>query len=271
MAQYLRDSKILNVTITESLLEQIDHLLKQRAIDTNLALDGTGMSEAEKQEHRLSLSYIVRFDDRGYRLNDANEALRHYQRASDIERVIFTLDSARSENTNHKHGTYFEVRLDSKNADNCYVQASSEDSDVVDAVFNGLIDILKKAANRNGIARNTWTQLLVQIVGVALGFIMSLVAAIKIAPQIEIENAFVITFIFAFLIFSNAWGFIHAQAQRLLAYSFPNVRFARSGKESWHWLVQTLIGGLLVALFIFIFTKFTGWLGSVLSSYVAGG
>jgi hypothetical protein len=267
--RFLRDIRVSNVTISENVLQLVHELLVDRCMAVNAAIDQRDLTDAEKADEKLGLSYVIRLDNRGYRLQDANEALRYFQQASEVERIIFTLDSAKSERTGRNYGAYFELRLDAKDVNNCSIQASSDNGDVVDSVYNGLIEIIQKGKNNNGWVRNTWTQLVVQVLGVGIGFVLSLIAAIKTAPNLNVENALVLTFIFAFLIFSNAWGFINQQILRLLNYSFPNIRFERQGKAGIHWLVQTLVGGLLIAFFLFIFGQTMGWLGGVLGAYVS--
>ncbi len=270
MARFLRDIRVSNLSISENILQLIHELLVERCIAANAAVDQQeGLTAEQRANQKLSLFYVIRFDNRGYRLHDANEAMRYFQQATEVERIIFTLDSAQSERTGRNYGTYFELRLDANDANNCYIQASSDDGDAVDSVYNGLLEILEKGKNKNGWVRNTWTQLVVQVLGVGLGFLISLIAAIKTAPHLKVENAFVLTFIFVFLIFSNAWGFINQQILTLLNYSFPNIRFIRQGKVGVHWIVQALVGGLLVAFFLFIFSLIMGWLGGVLGAYVS--
>lgn len=268
MARFLRDIRISNVNVTEQLLQLINELLLERCRVTNVAIDRLDASPDQKADQKLMLSYVIRFDNRGYRLHDPAEALRYYKQASEVERVILTADSAHSERTARQYGTFFEVRLDAKDPNNCYIQASADDGDAVDSVYNGLLEIIGKGKNKNGWVRNTWSHLLVQVFGVAAGFVLSLIAALKASPSLKIENAFVLTFLFAFLIFSNAWGFINQQILRLLNYAFPNVRFIREGKDAVHWLVQALVGGVLVALFLLIFSELMAWIGSVLGAYV---
>jgi hypothetical protein len=269
MARFLRDIRISNVTVSEELLKAVHDLLIGRWRATNAAIEAKNATDQEKSDERLLLSYVVRFDNRGYRLHDPDEALRCYKQAAEVERVIFTLDSALSERSNRLYGMFFELRLDAKDPNNCFIQASADDSDIVDSVYNGLLEIVTKNKNTNGWIRNTWSQLLVQVFGVAAGFILSLIAGLKIAPYLKIDNAFVLTFLFAFLIFSNTWGFVNQQILRLVNYSFPNIRFVRTGKDSTHWLIQTLVGGVLVALFLLIFSELMAWVGSVLGEHVA--
>lgn len=270
MASFLRDIRVSNVTISENILQLVNELLVARCVAGNAAIDQRqDLTVDQKTDEKLSLFYVIRFDNRGYRLQDANEALRYFQQATEVERIIFTLDSSKSERTGRQYGTYFELRLDAKDVNNCIIHASSDDGDAVDSVYNGLFEIIRKGKNNNGRVRNTWTQLVVQVLGVGVGFILSLIAAVKTAPNLNIENAFVLTFIFAFLIFSNAWGFINQQILRLMNYSFPNVRFERQGKAGIHWLIQALVGSLLVAFFLFVFGLIMGWLGNILEAYVS--
>jgi hypothetical protein len=264
LAKYLRDQHLKNITIDEETLDLIDEFLSERELTTNKELDASGANEDES----LLLTYIIRFDNRGYKLNEFTDIKKYYSQATKVERVIFTLDSGLSEKTNRLYGAHFEIRLDATDPNNSYIQVSSDDRDAVDSVFGGLLDIIKKKQNKNHLVRNTWSQLLVQIFGVSAGFVLSLIASLKISPNLEIENSFVITFIFAFLIFSNAWGFINQLILRFLDYTFPNVRFNRAGKSALHWLAQAVVGGLVVALALLLIGSIFEWVGEILGHYV---
>ena len=264
MAKFLRDEYLKNITITEEMLNLIDEFLVDRKISTNEELE---RNEAQDNQY-LVLKYIIRFDNRGYKLNDFSDVKKYYKQATNIERVIITLDSTESVNSNRLCGSHYEIRLDSKDPNNTYIQVSSDDGDAVDSVFSGLMEIVKKFNNQNGKIRNTWSQLLVQILGVATGFVISLIAGQKIAPYVKVENSFVITFLFAFLIFSNAWGFINQQLLRYIDYSFPNVNFSQQGKSSLHWLSQALVGGIIVAFTLLIISNVFEWVGKILGEYI---
>ena len=264
MAQYLRDEFIKNLSITEETLNMINEFLVNRETTTN---DALGDSK-ENISKKLLLTYVIRFDNRGYKLNDFNEIQKYYAQAKKVERVLFILDSSQSERSNRMYGTYFDIRLDYKDSNNCIVTAASDDGDSVNSVFNGIMDILNDCKNKNGWIRNAWTQLFVQIFGVAAGFIISLIAGIEISPHINIDNAFVIVFIFMFLIFSNAWNFINHQINTFLNYSFPNIRFIRQGKDSLHWLLQTVIGGLVVAMFLLLISQAFEWVGQIFGKFI---
>lgn len=265
MAKFLRDEFIQNVTITEETLCLVNEFLSERELAINEELDRIQANP----EERLVLTYIIRFDGRGYKLYDFEDIKKYYAQAKHVERVIFILDSTVSERTARQYGTHFELRLDNKEQNNTFIQVASDDGDTVDTAFCGLKEIIGNCKNRNWIVRSTWSQLLVQIFGVVFGFILSLIAALKISPHLAIENTFVITFIFAFLIFSNAWGFLNQQILRFLDYSFPNISFSRKGKNALHWLAQALVGGVIVALTLLVISKTLEWAGEILGGYIS--
>jgi hypothetical protein len=259
LSSCLRDCFLENITITEQVIEQLNDFLKIRKDSTNEKLK---VENANKNKY-LTLSYVIRFDGRGYKLTDFSDLKKHYEHANTVERIIFTLSS--NENTNN---TCYELKVDAKNPNNSLIEVSSVDGDAVDSVFSGLLETINKGKNKNGFVRNTWTEFLVQILGLVFGFIISLIAGIQTAPHIQIENSFFITFLFVFLIFSNSWGFINQQILRFLYYSFPNINFSRQGKSSLHWLSQAFVGGIVVAITLIILGQSFNWLGSILGKYI---
>lgn len=264
LANYLRDEHLENFSVTEQTLEQINDFLTEREVSTNENLKEGGTED----DQLLLLNYIIRFDNRGYKATEFSELQKYYNQANSVERIIFTLDSNLSAKTNRLYGSYFEIKIDAKEPKNTYIQVSSDDRDAVDSVFCGLFEIINKGKNKNWLVRNTWSQLIVQILGVVFGFALSLIAGLKASPHINIENSFVITFLFSFLIFSNTWGFLNQQILRFLEYSFPNVRFSRQGKSSLNWLAQTLVGGVFVAITLLILGNVFSWVGSLLGQYI---
>ncbi|EOX4457808.1 hypothetical protein ACJ5M8_002867 [Vibrio antiquarius] len=264
MGTFLRDQHIKNVSVNEELLQQIDDFLSDRRRSTNEVLEEKGAV----QEDFLLLNYVIRFDNRGYKLSDFSDVKKYYSQASKVERIVYTLDSNRAVFSNKQQGTSIELRFDSNDPNNTYLQISSDDGDLVDSVFCGLLEVIKKYQNHNGKIRNAWTQLLIQILGVGLGFVASLLITLKVYPFVKIENAFVITFLFTFLIFSNAWGYINQQLLNLVNRLFPNIRFIRAGRYRWTWVWQSLVGGLIVAFALLIINGILDWVINILRAYV---
>lgn len=264
MAKFLRDEFLKNITITEKDLGLINDFLSEKETANNRNPDLPA-----DDEKVLLLNYVIRFDGRGYNLNDFSEVMKYYSEAADIERVVFVLDSNLSVKTNNVRGERFAIHLDPKNPNNSFINVSSDDRSVIDPVFHGLMEIISKCQNINGLVRNTWSQLLIQILGVAAGFVISLIVGMEISPYVNIENAFVISFLFAFLIFSNLWGFINQQILKFIDYSFPNIKFSRKGKLSFHWLAQTLVGGLILIFTVFLLSHAYDWVVEILGQYVS--
>jgi hypothetical protein len=264
MAQFLRDEFIKNINIDEDAIEMLNQYFINKATKANESISEI----PDKERKKLIPSYIIRFDNKGYRFFEFSEIMKFYNQASDIERIIFTLESMESYSSNRNTGSYIELKLDSKDSSNCYLVASSDDENWVDSVFTGVKELINKFRNKSRFVQNSWTIFFVQIFGVILGFVLSLWAALKISPYLSLENAFVISFLFIFIIFSNLWTFLNRLIIKLLGYSFPILRFKRRGKESLHWLIQTLIGGLIVAFTIFLLNKFFDFIGSVIGGFI---
>jgi hypothetical protein len=264
VGRFLRDVYIINVTFDEDSLEVMSAFFSERTAGINSQLPDNGKDD----KRQVFLTYIIRFDNKGYRLFEIGDVLKHYRQAKVVERIIFTIESGDSISTNRILGTHMELRLDARDNNNCFLGVSSEDSDWVDSAFHGAMDIIGKNTNKNGLIRNNWTQFLVQIVGVVAGFIISLWAGIKIAPHLAFENAFVVSFLFAFLVYSNIWTYLSQRIMSVINYCFPNLRFHRRGKDKVHWILQALIGGLTVVLSIFVLNKLFSYIGKLLGEFI---
>lgn len=260
MGQFLRDQRIRNLKIDGTALDRLNDLFLARVQAHN-----ANVSDPAK---RVVYFYVIRFDEKGYRFTDFAEVKKHYQEADYVERVIFTMDTAENRSTSGLFGTSLELRIDAKDQNSCWLTVSADNKDWVDATYSGINDILLRQKSFSGYIRNQWIGLLVQVVGIVIGFLISLWAAAQIAPSLKLENAFVVAFFFSLLIYSNIWGYINAQIVRLLDFAFPNIGFKRTGKDALHWFVQAMVGGLIVTLAAFVLDRLFGLAGKVLSSFV---
>ena len=260
MAAFLRDERVSNVKIDEDALAQINDVFTARL----------GTLPPDNQPAPGFLYYIIRFDNKGYQVHTFELLMSYFRNAKYVERVIFTLVSARAIETNRNVGSYFELRLDHNEPNTCIVQVASDDSGWVDAAFSGLAETLSKFRNKHGWARSRWTEFIIQITGIFLGFFVSLLGAAQLAPNLAIENAFLISFFFFLLVFSNSWGFINHQLNRLANYAFPNIKFDRPSKDGIHWLIQTLVGGIVAAVAVFVINELLSYMGRVIGQFASG-
>lgn len=263
MAHYLRDQQITGVSVTEDHLSHICAAFTERASQLNATVP-----DSDDTDRRAFLSFIIRFDNKGYRVFSLEDLLRYFRQAKSVERVLFTVETGQSLRSNRQIGTVLELRLDEKDPNSCFLTVTSDDKDWVDASFSAVQDTLARCRNRNGWARTAWTVFGVQLLGVTLGFILSLWAATKVAPKLSIENAFVFSFLFVLLIFSNTWTFLSQQIIRLINIAFPNIKFLRRDKERLHWLLQAVIGGAIGAIVLYVLSQAAAFGLEVLGAFI---
>ena len=196
MAHFLRDQHVTNRSVNEDNLRQISAVFQSREGVIN-----ADVPENDDTGKRAFLTYIIRFDNKGYRVFSLEDLLRYFHQAKDVERVIFTVETEESSRSGRQLPTFLELRLDERDPNSCSLTVTSNDGDWVDSSFSAVQDVLVECKNKNGWVRTAWTQFGVQIIGVTLGFVLSLWAAVTISPKLAVENSFVISFLFVLLIF----------------------------------------------------------------------
>lgn len=266
MASFLRDEQVSNLTINSEAISNIANVLTARL---------TTMPELLKRKDGESpnvfLSYTIRFDQKGYRLFDKEQLLDSFNQASDIERVIFELTCGEALSSNRAIGSFLELRLDKGENVPCFLTVSSDDVDWMNGSFSAVKEELYKYRNRHSLVRNTWVELLIQMAGVFIGFLISLWGASKIAPNLTIENAFLISFILVLLVFSNLWTPINRMLRKIVYRLFPSIRFYRPNKEKLLWLKQAIIAGIVVAATLYILGIAFKYIGKMLGAFVGNG
>lgn len=265
MAHYLRDQLLKNVTINADTLSQLSSVFSSRQSAIN-----AGVSENEPDK-KAFFTYIIRFDNKGYRVFSLGELLQYFDQAREVERILFTVETVESLRSNRQTGTYLELRFDQKDHNTCFLSVTSNDRDWVDASFSSVQEVLTKCKNKNGWARSAWTQFGVQIVGVTLIFVLSLWLAARVSPKLAIQNSFIFAFLFILLIFSNTWTYINQRILWLLNALFPNIKFYRAGKDRFTWLMQAVVGGIVVAIVLYVFSLLFSVLSDILGGFVNKG
>lgn len=261
MAFYLRDQHIQNVSTDAEALMQISHVFAERFAQLVAEL-----KEKVPQGKGPFFSYIIRFDNKGYRVFSLDELLRYFNQAGEVERIIFTVETGDAISSNRSIGAFLELCLDAKEPSRSILVASSDNKDWAEASFAAVHEVLTKCRTRTGLARSPWTSLVVQIFGVVVGFIVSLWLSFKIAPNLKIENSFVIAFLFTLLVFSNIWGYLNQTLLRFIANVFPNIEFIRPAKARLHWLLQAIVGSAAFAVVVY----FLGVAFSFLTKFLSG-
>ena len=93
----------------------------------------------------------------------------------------------------------------------------------------------------------------------------------QISPKLKIENAFIISFLFALLIFSNTWLYFRNLILTTVNKYFPNLKFYRPSKDRMHWLMQAVIGGIIVAIIIYLLSLGFSFIGDFLGKIASNG
>lgn len=244
MAHYLRDQHVHDLSLNEQALTQISNVFAERHRQLSDELGAQGKN--------AFFTYIIRFENKGYRVFSLAELLRYFNQARNVERVIFTVESGDAMGSSRAFGAYLELCLDAQDPNRCTLVSSSDTKDWAENSFSSVHEALEKHRTRNWIARNRWMGLLLQLVGVAINFVASLWLAFKIAPFLNIENAFVISFLFILLLFGNIWGYLNQALLIFVAKLFPNIEFIRPQKAHLHWLLQTIFGSAAFALVVYL-------------------
>ncbi len=306
MGQFLRDQRLQNLNVDEAALDSLSTVVTSRVAARNAQLaqaagvnlvqaaqhgqvaqnpvavapqvgptaqagpgaqGGGGQANLANLLHRITgASYVIRFDDKGYRFTNSTDVKQHYASATEVERVIFVVDSNEHRQSGGLLGTQLELRLDAKDANACYLTVTSDDKQWVDDTFAALMDVLGKLRNLSGLVRTQWTGAAIQLLGVCVGFLFSVWAALIVAPNLSIDNAFAVSLIFALLIYSIVWGYLNAQIVRLIDMAFPNLRFKRKDKEGFRWLIRGVFIGLSVAFGLYVLKQLLTLAASVLST-----
>ena len=263
MANFYRDQQLANLTIDEDDLKQLVAVLELRkaALNAHVKVEERGRKDGV-------LTYVIRFDNKGYRVDSLTDLLRHFHQAKEVERIFFNIDTGESLGSNKQLGTYLEIGLDKRDPNRCFFAVTSNDSDWVDASVSAIQDAVSKCKNKNGWARTTWTLLAVQIIGVAVGFFVSLWIAGNIAPKLAIENSFIITFLFLLLMFSNIWAFLNQRILLLVNGLFPNIQFYRARKDRIHWLIQGIVVAIAGVVTLFVLGWFISSVGNLVSHFI---
>lgn len=240
MAHYLRDKKIRSVTVTEEAVSELCDIFFAR-----LAIPTVGLS-AEAEEKKVAI-FVVRFDNRGYKLFSKEDVLAYWKQAAKVERLVLAVEALDSIRTNRQIGSFIELKLDATDDNACWLTSSSDNKDWMDGSFYAVEDCLQRCKNHNGLVRTPWTPLLIQVAGMLLVLAFSLWQAVKLAPRLNVENPALVGFIVLFFFYLPIWGFLHGLAGRAINALAPNIRFFRPTR-SLHWFGQLLIGVAVTAV-----------------------
>ena len=165
-------------------------------------------------------------------------------------------------------GSFISLYLDKEQPDRCFLTVASDNEVWMNTSFTAVEEILAQNRNMNWLASSSVSQFILIILGVFLGFFVAVLAAGKIAPSLNIQNAFLVSFFLSLVVYNNLWLYIQNLIFRKINRLFPLVYFKNKSGVTSHWLFQGVVGSLVVSGVIFLFVKGAGVFGSLLGSLI---
>lgn len=267
MATYLRDQHVENLSFDSAALTQLNHVFQERynTLVAQLLAEAPQVPAGQQQIPPAWMTYIIRFDNKGYRVFSIAELLQYFNQARNVERLIFTVESTDALSSNRARGAYLELCVDGNDPQRCLLVSSSDNKDWAEGSFVAVHEVLTKFKTKYCVARTNLTRFAIQLLFVILNFTASFAVAFQLAPNMKIESAFLLAVIFALVLFGNVWGYGSQLLFASIGRAFPNIEFLRPAKAHLHWVYQAIIGSTMFAIVVCIF----GWSVSFMTSIFA--
>ncbi|MDD5253331.1 MAG: hypothetical protein PHW44_05505 [Candidatus Omnitrophica bacterium] len=259
MSQYLRDETLKNLNLQENAIKEINKVLLKIKNQEN----GIVNNDINNEKY-LQLSYIIRFDKKGFWLYKFDETMEYFCSAKDVERFVFVLKSSEHDTTIKNKGKCVEIHFDSRDSKNCFITVQDDDQAWVDSTFLRIQEVIGKFTNLNYLARNPWTNFAIQMSGVVLGLLFSLWVAFNFSNKLNIPapSDFGFSFLIAFLLFSNMWTYLYPTCLKIVDFLWPNILFKE--KRGVYKIAKGLIGTLFVTYCMIVI----GWILKSFWSFV---
>ncbi|MBX9297694.1 hypothetical protein K5M33_11520 [Chromobacterium vaccinii] len=241
MAFFMHDQSVQNITLDEASIRQINTIFQRRRESLR----------AELAEQNIYLTYIIRFDNKGYKIFSIDELIQYFNQAKSIDRIVFTIESDLSISTARRTGTYFELFLNSNNTINSGLIAFSDNhKEWAENSFNETYNILDKFKNSNYFAHHPLSKLAARLISLFILFLLSILITIKIPLNPKLENGKPFAFLLIFLAFSNIYTYLIQLSSWFLTQQFPSIKFSNTTSRATHWFIQAIILAVL------------GWIGT---------
>ena len=260
MGNFVRDLQIKNVSLDLRRVDELCEVVESLFLELN---DAAGYPPSPYQ--LPIFTYIIRHDGQGDRVYSRSDLMDRFSRANIVEKLIITLETMESTKTNRKDGVCIEMVFDNSNP-NCFLTVSADSSRLCGAAFGMLSNLLRKYRTRYGVVRSTVFQIMIQLTGVTLFFILSISLGKRFGGYVASPNGFILVVAFTLLMCSNVWSFLLPVLQRGLSAVFPSIEFISEGRQFWHWTVQAVVGAVISGMVLYA----VGSAGEVLLRMAAG-
>lgn len=247
MGKFLIDEKIEACTITTDAIKRIDAELKDILQQYN-----KGQEEAS-----VRLLYLIRFDGKGYIVDNIDSLLKYFSDAQQVERVLFEI----SETTTTRNEKIISIYLNNDFQNPSIFSVTNENKEWTEGTFYRLKEVLNKYQNSYLWIRDWKVEALVQITAVLLMFFGALYLATKTSFIFNVEHPFLIAFIGWLLLFSNCWTYTMLNLRTLMAKLFPVVAFKENKLKKY--VINALLTVIVVPFVIWILANIVRYLQTI--------
>lgn len=244
MGRFLIDEKIEACTITSDAIKRIDSELKDILQQYNKS----------QKEANGRLLYLIRFDGKGYIVDDIDSLLKYFSDAQQIERILFDI----SETDTTKNEKIISIYLNNDVQNPSTFSVTNDNKEWTEATFYRLKGILSKYQNAYLWVRNWKTEAFIQITAVLLMFFGALYLAMRTSSIFKVEHSFLIAFIGWLLLFSNCWTYTMLNLKTLMTKLFPVVAFKENKLKKY----------VMNALLTVVVIPFVIWLLANIGQYI---
>lgn len=262
MSQFLRDVTFKNLSLNEESIKEVNKQFLNIRDEGNRGIQ-------EESVGFLKASYIIRFDQKGFLLYDFGKVLEYFRSAKSVERLVFMLQSKEHEQSFKVKGKGIDLRFDSLNTNNCLMVVQDDGQAWTDSTFLTLLEVINKFKNNNHLARNSWIIFAVQMLGVIVGLLLSLWAALNFSEHLKFSNPAAFTFLIAFVLFSNIWTYLYTFCLKVIDFFWPNISFKEKAGiynflkklvvgtfcTFWMWVLAWLLKSMFGFIFSLLITK----------------
>ena len=255
MGDYLRDTALKNLLITEERLTELHTLLDEIVTDANRGLD-------QNDQTRVELNYILRFDYKGFILHNLPDVIRLFKRARKVQKLIIAINTkgnaalpligpfgipyiypgkciylqlARDE-ASYAQGPNFERQMQNTPS---YLLVTDNNNGWTEGCFSRIKENLDIYKSRSSLViRAPWFPVALNLVIGILTFTIALLGTLRLSDYFSASSAPAAIFVLLLIVINPILSSLHKPLLRLVDHFYPNIAFRELQA---HWVIQGII------------------------------
>ncbi|EGQ8028974.1 hypothetical protein ACWOKN_004305 [Vibrio vulnificus] len=291
MANFLRDELLKNITIDEELLIQLSqelhvcvgelnqeirtayyntHEFQQKIkAEEELVENNSGRPFVEPYIPKYRVSYIIRFDNKGYIVDTIEDLVNYFKTSKNVERLIMQIkpevDNQVIGVSSRVNNCFIEFKVDTINPYNCSFSVTGDDKGWVTANYSSFKDLIGNKYNRAILKHSPFVDIFLASCLNLFGLLLSLVTASVIKPFFD--DSLILSFIVVLFVFLSIQPIISQGFFFLLNKFRSNITIKnKNNKETLDWLVKAVVGTVASGVIIYYFSKFGKFILGILKN-----